>query len=102
MKNIFIILFLLLAIAFVLIVERLIRRGKLKRVDTYSFKGVIKRTFVFLCVALFISMLIYIFSKSTEITIIIGALLLMGAVGNCVYGLLWEYQTKRRGGSKVD
>jgi len=102
MKNIFIILFLFLAIGFVIIVERLIRRGKLKRIDTYSFMGVIKSTFVFFCIALFISVLIYIFSKSIEITMSIGALLLMGVFGSCIYGLLWEYQTKRRGGSKTD
>jgi hypothetical protein len=101
MKHIFIILFLFFAIGFVLVIERLIRRGKLERVNTYSFRGVIKRTFLFLGIALFISVLIYIVSKSIEITITIGSLLIMGVVGSCIYGLLWEYQTKRRGGRKV-
>ncbi len=31
-----------------------------------------------------------------------AVLLLFGVIGGCLYGFLWEYQTKRRGGRKVD
>jgi len=43
MTDIFIIIFLFVSIGFVVIVELLINKGKLKRVDTYSYKAVVRR-----------------------------------------------------------
>ena len=102
MTDLFIIIFLFLSIVFAVIVELSIKKGKLKRVDTYSYKTVIKTTMRLFYVAIVISLVVYLFSKSVEVTISIGVLLLFGVVGGCLYGFLWEYQTKRRGGRKVD
>ena len=102
MLAIIIILFLTLSIAFVVTVELMIRRGKLSRVDTYSYKAVVRRTILSLCLVLIISLLIYVFSHSMEVTIALGILLLLGAIGGSLYGFLWEYQTKKRGGRRVD
>lgn len=102
MTDLFIIIFLFLSIVFAVIVELSIKKGKLKRVDTYSYKTVIKITMRLFYVAIVISLVVYLFSKSVEVTISIGVLLLFGVIGGCLYGFLWEYQTKRRGGGKVD
>jgi len=102
MTDLFIIIFLFLSIVFAVIVELSIKKGKLKRVDTYSYKTVIKTTMRLFYVAIVISLVVYLFSKSVEVTISIGVLLLFGVIGGCLYGFLWEYQTKRRGGRKVD
>ena len=102
MTNLFIIIFLFLSIVFAVIVELSIKKGKLKRVDSYSYKTVIKTTMRLFYVAIVISLVVYLFSKSVEVTISIGVLLLFGVIGGCLYGFLWEYQTKRRGGRKVD
>ena len=102
MTDLFIIIFLFLSIVFAVIVELSIKKGKLKRVDTYSYKTVIKITMRLFYVAIVISLVVYLFSKSIEVTISIGVLLLFGVIGGCLYGFLWEYQTKRRGGRKVD
>ena len=102
MTDLFIIVFLFLSIVFAVIVELSIKKGKLKRVDSYSYKTVIKTTMRLFYVAIVISLVVYLFSKSVEVTISIGVLLLFGVIGGCLYGFLWEYQTKRRGGRKVD
>ena len=102
MTDLFIIIFLFLSIVFAVIVELSIKKGKLKRIDTYSYKTVIKTTMRLFYVAIVISLVVYLFSKSVEVTISIGVLLLFGVIGGCLYGFLWEYQTKRRGGRKVD
>lgn len=102
MTDLFIIIFLFLSIVFAVIVELSIKNGKLKRVDTYSYKTVIKTTMRLFYVAIVISLVVYLFSKSVGVTISIGVLLLFGVIGGCLYGFLWEYQTKRRGGRKVD
>jgi len=102
MADILIIIFVLLVIIFAAIVELLIRKGKLSRIDTYSYTSVIKRSLLHLLIAIIISLLVYLFSKSFEATISIGALLLIGVIAGCLYGLLWEYHTKRRGGRSLD
>ena len=101
MADILIIVFLVISICFVVIVEVLIKKGKLNRLDTYSYKAVFKRGIIHLSVAIIISLLIYLFSKSFELTISIAVLLALGIIGGLLYGLLWEYQAKRRGGRKV-
>jgi hypothetical protein len=102
MLDILIIVFVIISMGFVVTVELMIRKGKLKRVATYSYKAVVKRTIVSFYLVVIISLLVYVFSKSLEVTISLGILLLFGAIGGCLYGFLWEYQTKRRGGRRVD
>ena len=102
MLDIIIIIFVVLSIAFVVTVELMIRRGKLSRVETYSYKAVVRRTIVSLYLVLIISLLTYVFSNSMEVTVALSVFLLFGAIGGALYGFLWEYQTKRRGGRRVD
>lgn len=102
MLELIIISFLALSIVFAITIELMIRRGKLSRVNIYSYKGVVRRTIISFCLVLIISLLIYIYSHSMEVTLALGLLLLFGAIGGALYGFLWEYQTKRRGGRKVD
>jgi len=102
MIDILLIIFIFVSIGFVVFVEVMIKKGKLMRVDTYSYKPVFKRSIIHLNVVIVISLLIYLFSKSFEITISIGILLVLGVIGGLLYGLLWEYQTKRRGGLKKE
>jgi hypothetical protein len=102
MTDVLLIIFVLIVIGFSVTVEVLIRKGKLRRVDTYSYSAVLKRGILHLIIAIAISLLVYLFSKSLDVTISIGVLLLFGVIGGCLYGFLWEYQTKRRGGRKVD
>ncbi len=56
MTDLFIIIFLFLSIVFAVIVELSIKKGKLKRVDTYSYKTVIKTTMRLIYVAIVISL----------------------------------------------
>ena len=100
MKNIFVITFLFISIGFAVTVELMIRKGKLKRVDTYSYKPLIRRSILHLYITVAISLLIYAFSKSIEVTISLGVFLLFCMISACALGLLHEYQTKRRGGRK--
>jgi hypothetical protein len=102
MKNILIIIFLFFVVGFTIIVNIKIKQGKLNLVDTYSYKTVFKRSILHFFIVLIISLLIYLFSNSIEAAISLGVLLLAGVVAGCLYGLLWESQTKRRGGKKVD
>jgi hypothetical protein len=102
MAGIFIIVLLFFSIVFAVIVELSIKEGKLRRIDTYSYKTVIKITIRLFYTAIIITFVVYFFSKSIEVTISLGALLLFGVIGGCLYGFLWEYQTKRRGGRRRD
>jgi hypothetical protein len=97
-----IIVFILVAIGFVITVEILMRRGKLRRVTTYSYSAAIRRSLLHLVIAVGISLLIYLLSESLEITMTLGLLLLFSVLGGLLYGLLWEHQTKRGGGRKVE
>ena len=102
MKLIFIIVFILITIGFVFIVESRIRSGRLKRVDTYSYKPVIQTGLIALYMAIIICILVYIFSDSLEASMSLGVFLLFCIIAGCLKGLLFEYQTKRRGGHKAE
>jgi hypothetical protein len=94
--------FVAIAIAFVIYGEIMIKRGRLKRVKTYSYRAALRRSLSHLLAVLAISVLIHQFTNSFEVTVSIAALLLSGVIVGAVFGLLWEYQTKRRGGRKED
>ena len=102
MSDIITVIFLIVAISFVATVEIMISKDKLKRVSTYSYKAVVRRTLFLFCIAVLISLIVYVLSGSIEVTITLGVLLFFGVIGGCIYGFLWEYQTKRRGGRKED
>ena len=102
MSDIFIIIFIVASIGFIVTIEVMIRKGKLKRIDSYSYRPVIKMGFLAFYIALIICLIVYLFSKSLEASISLGAFLLFCIVAGCLKGLLSEYQTKRRGGRKID
>jgi hypothetical protein len=102
MQYSIIIITLLIVIPFVIITHRRIRKGKIKLPDSYSYKRQIKISIIGLLITIAISLFAYFLSKSFEVAFSIGALLLCGVVSGCLFGLLVEYQTKRRGGRKVE
>ena len=102
MKLVISITLLIISLAFAILVERRIKAGKMKRVETYSFKPVIKRSLLHSCVAIVILFVVYFHSKSLEITITLGVFFLLCIVGACLFGLLLEHQTKRKGGRRAD
>lgn len=102
MKLIILIPIIFILILFAIIVEFRIKRGKIKLVDTYSYKPVIKRSFLHLIIVIITALLVYMFSKSLEVALTLGIFLLICVVGGGLFGLLLENQTKRRGGRKVD
>jgi hypothetical protein len=102
MKDLIALIIILIGIVFIIIINLKIKKGQLKLVETYSSKAVFKRSILFLFVVVIISLIIYLLSRSIEVTISLGAFLLMGVVASFIYGLLWENQTKGRGGRKVD
>jgi len=91
---------LLLAIAFLFTIEFLIRRGKLKRADTYSFKSVIGEGVRALLIAFIICFLVYIYSKSFEVSLSLGIVSLVFILAGCLRSLLTEQHIKSRGGHK--
>ena len=100
MSIIFKITILLLAIGFLIAIEFLIRRGKLKRADTYSYKSVIGEGVRALLIAFIICFLIYIYSKSFEASLTLGIVSLVFILAGCLRALLTEHHIKARGGHK--
>lgn len=101
-KGIIVIVLVFCAIFFVLIIEWRIQDGKLKRVNTYSYMPVIKRSIIHFAIGFVICLLFYLYSKSLEVTVTIGAFLFFANIGGLIFGLLFSYQTKRRGGQKLN
>lgn len=102
MKDIFLVSIIIILVLYIISTELRIKRGKIKPVDTYSYKPVIRRTLLHVCIAAIICLLIYLFSKSAEVTISLSVFFLLCIVGGLLFGLLLEYQTKRRGGRKLE
>ena len=102
MKEFIALIIILIGIGFIIFINLKIKKGQLKLVDTYSYKAVFKRSIFFFFVVIIISLIIYLLSRSIEVTIGLGALLLVGVFVSFIYGLLWANQTKGRGGRKVD
>jgi hypothetical protein len=100
MMDMAIIIFIFISIGFVVTIELMIKKGKLKRINTYSYKPVVNISLIALYVVIIICLLVYIFSKSAEVTLTLGSFLLFCVIAGCLKGLLSEYQTKRRGGRK--
>lgn len=102
MKNLLIIIFLIIGLVFVFIINLKVKKGKLNLVNTYSYKAVFKRSIIHFFIVLIVSLLIYLFSNSMEVTISIGVFLSLCVVAGCIQCLLWENHTKNRGGRKMD
>jgi len=100
MLVIFKIAILLLAVGFSITIELLIRKGKLKRVDTYSYKSVIVEGVREFLIVFIICLLIYFYTKSFEAALTLGIVALAFILAGCLRGLLMEHHTKARGGRK--
>lgn len=61
---------------------------------------VIKGSIIHFAVGLVICLLFYLYSRSLEVTVTIGALLFFAIMGGLIFGLFLSYQIKRRGGQK--
>jgi O-antigen/teichoic acid export membrane protein len=100
--NIVLICFVFAAITFILVIHWRIKDGRLKLVDTYSYKRVIRVIILHLVIVCIVCLLIYFFSGSIEASMGIGALLFFATIGGCLFALLLENHTAGRGGRKID
>ena len=102
MKSIIVLTLLLISIAYAIIVNYKIRKGEIKRDDTYSYRAVIKMGIRSTFVAIAVSLIIYLITDSFEATISLGILFMVCIAGGCLFEFLLEYQVKRRGGKRLD
>jgi hypothetical protein len=102
MKSLIVLTLLLISIAYAIIVNYKIRKGRIKRADTYSYKAVINMGSRSAFVAIVVSLIIYLVSDSFEATITLGIFFIVCIAAGCLYGCLLEYQVKRRGGKRLD
>lgn len=101
MKILTTLILFVLSISYAIFVEYKIRTGKIQRINTYSYKSIIKLGLRGIYIISILIIIIYFYSKSIEITITLGVLFLFCLAGGCLYGFLLEYQTKRRGGKLI-
>jgi|WetSurMetagenome_2_1015567.scaffolds.fasta_scaffold393006_2 hypothetical protein len=97
----FVLICIFLVICFGVVVELLINRGKLKRLDTYSYKPVFRVAIFGVSISIGLTLLVYYFTQSLEASATLGLFLLACVGAGCIKTLLLEYQTKRRGGTKL-
>ena len=102
MLSLFKILILIIAIAFVITIEYLIRKGKLKRAETYSYKCVIKEGVRMMLIAFIICFLIYLYSKSLETSLTIGIVSFFFILSGTLRSLLTEHHIKGRGARREE
>jgi O-antigen/teichoic acid export membrane protein len=102
MQYIIVITTFFIVIFVAMITIKRLKSGKTELSNTYSFRRQIRISLICLSIIITASLLIYIVSGSFQVAIGIGALLLCAVVSGCLFGLLLEYQAKRRGGRKVD
>ena len=101
-EAIFVIILALVVGLFVIEVHSRIRTGKLIPRSTYSYQPFLRMSLIMLCFVIVIVLLIYFRTKSLEATLTIAVYVASIILGGLVFGLLLEYQVKRRGGRKVD
>jgi hypothetical protein len=95
----FTILFLVVLIGLVITVEVMIRKGKLKRAETYSYKAVLQEGLRWFFWVLTLCFFFYLYSDSIEATLTLGIFLLLCVLSGCLKGLFVEHQIKKRGGT---
>ncbi len=100
MSNLITILILVALICFLITVEVMIRKGKLKRPETYSYKAVINEGLRWSLWVLTLCILFYLFSDSIEATLTLGIFLILCVISGCLKALFVEHQIKNRGGRK--
>ena len=94
------ILILVIAIAFLITVEYLIRKGKVKRADTYSYKDAIQVGLRTTLIVFVICILIFIYSNSLETSITLFIISIFFILAGVLRALLTESHIKGRGASK--
>ena len=85
-----------LTVVFVGTIERLIRKGKLQRAKTYSYRSVLIEGVRWLVLSTGLSAIVYIFSGSLEASLTLEAFLFALVVSGCVKALFVERKIKKR------
>ncbi len=96
------ILNIIILFSFIIYVEYLLHKGKLRRKTTYSYK---KRIFIgleFICIASVLCFLFYLYSKSLEVSLTLWILSFFIILAAVTMGLLVEHRVKMRGGQNTD
>ena len=86
-------------ITFVVAIEVLIRQGKITRVITVDYKGVVRATLVIAAVNTIISLVVYFWTNSSEVAITVAVILFAFLFASFLLRVLHEYQNQRMGGS---
>jgi len=101
MSNLAFFLVVLIAIiAFAVIVEVMIRKGKLKRPETYSYKAVLQEGLRWLIWTFAICIAVYFFSGSLEASLTLAIFIFFCIISGCLKGLFIQYKIKKSGGTK--
>ncbi len=90
--------FLVLVIAAAITIKYLIRKGKLKRVNTYSYKTVIGESIRHVCISFIICFLAYLYSKSLEGSLTLFIVSLFFILAGFLRTLYMEHRIKQNGG----
>ena len=89
-----------LAIVFVLSIEYLIRKGRLKRANTYSYRSVLSEGVRTMFIAFIICFLLYLYSESFEASLTLGIVSAFFILSGCIRALITENKIKRKGERK--
>lgn len=89
-----------LAIVFVLSIEYLIRKGRIKRANTYSYRSILIEGVRTMFIAFVICLLLYLYSESIEASLTLGIVSVFFIIAGCIRALVTENQIKKRGGRK--
>ena len=102
MRTIFLIILAVVVSVFTIVVQWRIKTGKIIPRSTYSYKPFVRTSLIMLCFLIAVVLLVYLRTNSVEAAFTIAIYVSTVIVGGLVFGLLLEYQVKRRGGKKVD
>jgi len=97
---VFFLIILLSLIAVVIIIEVMIKKGKIKRTKTYPYKAVGQEALRWLFWTLLICLAVYFFSKSWEASLTLGVFLFACILSGFLKAMFMEYNIKKRGGEK--
>ena len=101
-RAIFLIILAVVVSVFTIAVHWRIKTGRIVPPSTYSYKPVVRALLILGCIAISIVLFVYFRTNSLEAALTLAVLLAVIVLGACLFGLVLEYQVKRRGGRKVD
>ena len=102
MLDLFSIIFVVLLVSLIVIVEVLIRKGKLRPRDSYTYRPALLTGLRWFLFALLFCFFVYIFTGSLEASFTLGIFLLVCIIAGCLKALHVEYRIKKRGGRRID